>query len=148
MAYFVFIKNSDNLYGTFCRIIENDSELLGLGIGLDIYKSIVVSDADFKSVRNNEKIAIKYDGDNITYSNTPYVFKNKEKLSEHINPIVIKIKDFLDNNPSHPLKNKWQNYYNLLNNFNYNSVNYPLNTSFETYLDSLNLTVLNTLQIP
>jgi hypothetical protein len=148
MAYFVFIKDSDNLYGTFSRIIENDSELLGLGIGLDIYKSIVVSDADFKSVRNNEKIAIKYDGDNITYSNTPYVFKNKEKLLEYVNPIINKIKEFLDNNPLHPLKNKWQNYYNTLNNFNYDSINYPLNGSFETYLDNLNNPVLNTLQLP
>lgn len=148
MAYFIFLKNSDNLEGTIYKIAENQNDLNSLNIVLTDYKIIEDSQSNFNSVRLNNKSILKYSNNSITFADNVVTFSNKEILKQYIYNFNSILKNFLDVNPNHPLFNRWNNYYNQLNTLNLDSITYPLNKSLEQYFNDLGKPFYNILQIP
>ena len=148
MAYFIFNKNSDNLTGDLYKIAENQSDLNYINIEKSLYKIIEDNSINFNSIKNGSKIVEKYNGEVITYLDFISSFKNKQQLESYVSTYKNSIKLFLDNNPNHALFNRWNNYYNQLNNLNLDSINYPLNISLEQYFNDFGQTSYNILQLP
>ena len=148
MNYLIFLKNLDNIEGTIYKIAENQSDLNNLNINQADYKIIQESIDNFNSVKLNKKFAIKYNNNIITYIDQTDFFKNKEDLQKYINEFKNQIKQFTDNNPNHPLLNRWNNYYIQLNNLNLENIIYPFNKSLEQYFVDLGQPSYNILQLP
>jgi hypothetical protein len=148
MSYFIFINNFDNTEGTLYKIAENQSDLNNLNINRPDYKIIQESISNFNDVKLGNKFPNKYNNDIITFINQTTIFKNKDELQTYINEFKNSIKQFTDNNPNHPLFNRWNNYYIQLNNLNLENITYPLNKSLEQYFTDSEQTSLHILQIP
>jgi len=157
MAYFIFLKNSDNIEGTLSKIAENKSDLDNCNITQSDYKIIEDSQENFNLVKLNLKIVSKYNGDTIIYSdidpdisdkNNIIFFKDSILLKEYINGFKKLIKNFLDSNKNHSLYNKWNNYYSQLSNLDISTIQFPMKKTLEQHFQDLNLPSLNTLQLP
>jgi hypothetical protein len=146
MAYFVFIKNADNLDSSLYRIAENQFDLDNLNIIKSDYKIIEDSQENFNAVKFITKHP-KYNGDVISFDSKQNSY-NKNELEVHVNSYKYLIKQFTDNNPNHPLLDRWNSYYTQLNSLNFDSITYPLNKSLEQYFNDLGQTSLNPLQLP
>ena len=148
MSYFIFQNNSDNIEGTLYKISENQSDLDNLNIPQSVYKIIESSQENFNEVKLGKKDVVKYQGENIIFSNIVIYSIDQENLFSVVNRNKLIINQFLNNNKNHPLFNSWQNYYNQLNNLNLSTITYPLNKSLEQYFDDLGQPSYNILQIP
>lgn len=148
MYYFIFLKNSDNVEGTLCKIAENENDLNNLNIIQSDYKIIEDSQENFNAVKFGTKYVSKYNGNVINFITSENLFKKKEDLKSFINQYKIEIKQFTDNNPNSPLFSRWNNYYNQLNNLNIDNINYPLTISLEQYFNDLGQPSFNILQLP
>jgi hypothetical protein len=148
MAYFIFLKNLDNVSGNIYRIAENQSYLNNINITQSDYKIIEDSESNFNLVKLNKKYADKYNNNNIIYLDLTISFNNINQLQNYVNNLKMQIKDFTDNNPNHPLFSLWNNYYNQLNSLNLDGITYPLNKSLEQYFNDLGQPSLNPLQLP
>jgi len=162
MSYFIFSKDLDNIAGSIYKIAESELDLNNLNIHKENYK-ILEDSQNFNLVKYGNKFPEKYNNNTITYIDTEVGFKPKieilkgvetetksakEFLSEYISSYKIKIKNFLNNNPNHQLFNKWNNYYNQLNNLDLNTIPYPLNKSLEQYFNDIGQPSLSPLQLP
>jgi len=150
MAYFIFLKNLDNINNTLYRIAENQSDLNNLNIDQNSYKIIEDSQINFDSVKYGQKYVEKYNNDIISYLDISYEYSfiNKDQLNEYIQNVISEIKQFLKNNLNHPLFSRWNDYCNQLQSLNLDSITYPLNKSLEQYFKDQNLPSLNPLQTP
>lgn len=148
MSYFVFTKNSENEEGSLCKIAENESDLNYLNIVKDAYTILEDTLENFNDVKFGNKAVIKYSNNSVIYDVANIYFYNSWFLTTYINQQKNEIQNFLNNNPNHPLFNRWQNYYNQLNSFNVDSVQYPFQISLEKHFDNLQLTSYCPLQIP
>jgi len=148
MSYFIFVKNQDNIEGTIYKIAQNQNELDNLNIVKSDYKIIEDSESNFNLVKFGNKFPLKYDNNVITYVDIDSFFKNKTILSEHLENIKYLIKNFVINNPSHSLFNRWNDYLTQLNSLNLDNINYPLIIPIEQYLNDLGQPSFNILQIP
>ena len=148
MSYFIFLKNLDNIDGTLYRIAENQADLNNLNITQSTYKIIEDSQFNFNSVKFGTKIPEKYSNDIITYMDQTILFNDKNELQVYVNNVKKQIKEFANNNPNHPLFNRWNDYYNQLNSLNLNTITYPLNKSLEQYFNDLGQPSYNILQLP
>jgi hypothetical protein len=148
MAYFIFLKNYDDKDGSLYKIAENQSDLNNLNIFEEDYKTIEVSQENFNAVKFNLKNILKYNGENITYSDNVPIIKNKTDIESQINFLNEIIQRFLQNNESHTLFNRWNSYLNQLNILNLDSITYPINKSLEQYLNDLGQPSYNILQLP
>ena len=147
MAYFIFVKNLDNISGTLYKIAENENDLNNLNINKNDYKIIEDSQENFNAVKFGTKHPSKYNGDVISFDTQQCLF-NKDQLQGYINNYKNLIKQFTDNNPNHPLLDRWSSYYTQLNSLNLNNINYPLSISLEQYFNDLQQPSFNILQIP
>jgi hypothetical protein len=148
MSYFIFLKNLDNVEGTLYRVAENQSDLNNLNISQHCYKIIEDSQFNFNLIKYGNKIPLKYNNNVITYADVENSDKNKIELSVYLENFKNIINNFLIYNQSHLLFNRWNNYYNQLNNLNLDSITYPLNKSLEQYFDDLGQPSYSILQIP
>jgi hypothetical protein len=149
MAYILFTKNSENQQGTYCKIVENQTDLNQLNDKLSDYTIIEVSETDFNSVKLNQKNIVSYTGNTVNLTNVTSLFETVADLNNYINNnIKPPIKNYLNNNPNHPQFTKWNNYYNQVSNLQTSTITYPLNKSLEQYFNDLGQTSLNTLQVP
>jgi hypothetical protein len=148
MAYFIFVKDMDDVNYTIYRIAANQTDLNNLNIIQSDYKIIEDSEENFNAVKLMTKQALKYNQNNISYIDLNIIFFKKEFLDNYISGVKPLIKSFLDNNPNHPSYGQWNNYYNQLNNVNTSTFNYPFNQSLETYFNNQGQLALNTLQLP
>jgi hypothetical protein len=148
MSYFIFIKNLDNLEGTIYRIAENQSDLNNMNIIQTDYKIIEDSQSNFNLVKFGNKYPNKYNNNIITYADQIYSYTKKEELQPYVDAFKNQIKQFTDNNPNHPLLNRWNVYYIQLNYLNLNNITYPLNKSLEQHFNDSGQSSLNILQIP
>jgi hypothetical protein len=148
MSYFIFLKNLDNVEGTLYRVAENQSDLNNLNISQSCYKIIEDSQYNFNLIKYGDKIPLKYNNDVITYVDGQNLYKNKIELGVYLEYFKNIINNFLIYNQSHLLFNRWNNYYNQLNNLNLDSITYPLNKSLEQYFDDLGQPSYSILQIP
>jgi hypothetical protein len=148
MAYFIFGKNLDNIEGTLFRIAENQSDLNNLNIIDSNYKIIEDSQFSFDTIKFGSKFPEKYNNNIITYIDATILFEKKQVLQNYIDNFKKQIKQFTDNNPSHPLLDRWNNYYNQLNSLNLDNISYPLNKSLEQYFSDLGQPSYNILQLP
>lgn len=158
MAYFIFIKNSEDVQNTLYRIAENEFDLNNLNISQTNYKIIEDSQSNFDAVKYGTKNVLKYNN-NITYEDKITSFEDvikdgllvksgKEYLNDYVLNCKNAINQFLKNNQNHQLFNRWNNYYNQLNSLDLNTVTYPLNTSLEQYFKDQGQESLSTLQLP
>jgi hypothetical protein len=148
MAYFIFLKNLDNLEGSLYRIAENLSDLNNLNINKEDYKIIEDTQENFNLVKLNKKNVVKYSGDTITYEDNNFLIKNKKNIEIEINNNKQLIRQFLENNHNHLLFNRWNSYYNQLNNVNVDSITYPLNKTLQEYFNDLDQPSFHILQLP
>ena len=147
MAYFIFGKNLDDVENTIYKIAENQSDLDNLNLEKNSYKIIEDSQTNFNNVKYGIKLPLKYNNDNITYVDQLISFKDKTNLSLFINNNKNQIIQFLDTNKNHPLFNRWDSYYNQLNNLNLDNILYPLNKSLEQHFNDLGQPSFNILQL-
>lgn len=148
MVYFIFTKNSDNVENTLYKIAENQSDLNNLILDQSSYKIIEDSQNNFDAVKFGTKSISSYNGNTINYVDIDISFPEKKYLMSYMTDYKNKINLFLENNPNHPLFQKWSNYYTQLNNLNLDAINYPINTSLEKYFNNLSQSSLNPLQLP
>lgn len=155
MAYFIFIKNSDNVDGALYRIAENQSDLNNFNFSSSDYKIIEDSQSNFEAVKYGTKAVQKYDGNTITYLNTEIKFSSKKALAEYILSTKTAVSEFLNSNKNHPQFNLWNSYFNQLNSLysqlnllDFTGIDMPMNKSLEQYFKDLNQISLNPLQIP
>ncbi len=149
MAFYIFTKDADNIYGTIYRIAENQFELDNLIPNQDCYKIIEHdSSQDFIDVKNNIKFPSKYNGNIISFETTSFSWPNSETLKKHIDNYKILIQKFLTNNQKSPFYSVWSNYLNQLNSFNTDTLVYPLNMSLEKHFSDTGKLSLNILQLP
>lgn len=148
MAYFILSKNSDDVENTLVKIAENQSDLNNLNLNQNDYKIIEDTQENFNSVKFQNKDVLKYNNNTITYLNINISFFKKSSLSNYIFACSEQIKQFLNNNPNHPLFSRWSNYYSQLNSLNLDNITYPLNKSLEQYFNDLGQPSLNILQLP
>jgi len=148
MAYFIFHKNSENIQGTIYKIAENESDLNNLNIIQSDYKILEDSQVNFNNVKLNIKNADKYNNNLITYVDVNVIFNNLKNIENYIRRFKISIEHFTSNNSNHVLYNRWNSYYNQLNNLDLNSIVYPLNKSLEQYFNDLGQPSYNILQLP
>ena len=146
MAYFVFIKNADNLDSSIYKIAENQFDLDNLNIIKSDYKIIEDSQENFNAVKFGTK-HLKYNGDVISFNSAQCSY-NKGELQVNVNSYKNLIKQFTNNNPNHPLFSRWNDYYNQLNNLNLDNITYPLNKSLEQHFNDLGQPSYNILQLP
>jgi len=147
MSYFIFAKNLENIPGTIYKIAENEFDLNNLNIFQSDYK-IIEDSQNFNDVKYGNKLPLKYNGNTITFINQTISYFLKTELQNYVNNNKSSIKHFLDINPNHQLFNRWNNYFNQLNNLNLDSINYPLNKSLEQYFNDLAQPSYNILQLP
>jgi hypothetical protein len=151
MAYYIFLKNSDNIEGSICKIAETQFDLNNLNINQTDYKIIENTSQNFDDVKTNNVIILKYSGESITFITKESFFK-RTTLTTYINNQLKVIKQFLNNNKNHPLFQKWSDYYNILSNLDVNIIitddSVPLTISLEQYLKNQSKSYLNTLQVP
>ena len=147
MSYFIFLKNLDDIEGTLYKIAENESDLNFLNINKNDYKIIQDTQINFNDVKFGTKFPSKYNGDNIVFS-LQENYLNKINLEQQINNFKKVIKNFTDNNPNHPLLNRWNDYYNQLSSLNLDNIAYPLNKSLEQYFNDIGQPSYNILQVP
>jgi hypothetical protein len=148
MYFFIFSNYLNNVEGTIYKIAENQSDLNNLNIMQSDYKIIEESQSNFDSVKFGNKSIVKYNNNIITFTDQATSFKNKKELQTYIDGFKNQIKQFTDNNPNHLLLNRWNNYYNQLNNLNLDLITYPLNKSLEQYFNDLGQPSFHILQIP
>lgn len=148
MAYFIFNKIDGDLSGCLYRIAENNNDLNNINVNINDYKIIEDNNVSFEDIKLNKKIFNKYINNSMTFLDQSIVFENKKELSDYVDTVKKKIKEFTDNNLNHPLYNNWNNYYNQLNSLNLDNITYPLNKSLEQYFKDLGQISLNTLQLP
>jgi hypothetical protein len=117
MAYFIFTKNLDNIDGTIYRVAENQSDFNNLNITPSVYEVIEDSQSNFILVKFGNKLAVKYNNNIITYIDQIVSFNDKNELQGYVNNFKQLIEQFTKNNPNHPLFNRWNDYYNQLDNF-------------------------------
>jgi hypothetical protein len=165
MAYFIFFKNQDNVEKSLYRIAETQEDLNNL-FNLSYYKVIEVSQNDFDDVKYAKKFIVKYNGDNVTY--TDYVdpngetFVTKKQLNDYLNPFKENINAYLKATPNITINRNGNNYLGLLNNVHVSSIipkdksdidsenvnmQYLIG-SFENYMLNKYGTALNPLQLP
>jgi hypothetical protein len=147
MAYFIFSKNLNDVYGTLCFIVENENNLNNLNINKQDYHIIEVSGENFNSVKLGDKYIERYNGDTITYLDAIQNF-DKNSLKNYIENYRKQIIDFLSLNKNHPDFNKWNSYLNQLLDFQWATFNYPLNKSLEKHFNDLGQPSLHPLQLP
>lgn len=147
MSYFIFLKNLDDIEGTIYKIAENEADLNFLNINKNDYKIIQDTQINFNAVKFSTKSPSKYNGDTIVFS-LQENYLNKINLEQEINNFKKAIKNFTENNPNHPLLNRWNDYYNQLSSLNLDNIAYPLNKSLEQYFNDLGQPSYNILQIP
>jgi hypothetical protein len=148
MAYFIFLKNLENIDGTLYKIAENLNDLNNLKIIEDNYKIIEDNQSNFNNVKYKTKEILKYNNNTIEYIDSVWSFSSKNELLKYINNLKNVIKPFIDNYPSSPVFNIWNSYYNQLNSLDLNSITYPLNKSLEQHFNDLGQPTLNILQLP
>ena len=148
MSYFIFLKNFDNVEGGIYKIAENQSDLNNLNIIQSDYKIIEDSQENFNSVKYRTKAVLKYNNNTIFFDNESKKYDIKDDLKNEIDNFKHSIKQFTDNNPNHPLYNRWNDYYNQLNSLNLNNIIYPLNKSLEQHFNDLGQPSFNILQLP
>lgn len=148
MYYFIFSKNLNNISGTLYKIAENQNDLNNLNIIVSDYKIIQESETNFNNVKYGTKKIISYNNDTISFEENTNSYTNKQKLKEHIDVQKEKITEFLINNKNHLLYDRWNNYYNQLNNLNLDTITFPLNKSLEQHFNDLGQPSLNILQLP
>jgi hypothetical protein len=148
MAYFIFLKNLDNIKGTLYKIAENQSDLNNLNIINSDYKIIEDSQTNFNFIKFGNKSVSKYNNDIITYVDSITSFLKKEDLQMYIDSLKKSIKQFITSNPSHTSFNRWNDYYNQVNSLNLDTITYPLNKSLEQHFNDLGQTSYNILQLP
>jgi hypothetical protein len=147
MSYFIFSNNSDGVEGTLYRIAENESDLNNSHIDKTSYKIIEDSQENFEAVKYNLKNVVKYNDNNIIYSDVSNSH-TKNDLINYVNSFKSSIQAFLKFNEKHSLFNLWNDYYNQLNSLNLDSITYPLNKSLEQYFKDLGQPSLHPLQLP
>jgi hypothetical protein len=148
MAFFIFSKDLDNVEATLYKIAENQSDLDNLNTDQSNYKIIEDSQSNFNLVKLENKVISKYDNNVIIYIDKNTTYENKADLKINIDALQQQIKQFTDNNPNHPLFNRWSSYFTQLNNLNLDSITYPLNKSLEQYFNDLGQPSFNILQLP
>jgi len=164
MAYFIFTKDADNIENTIYKIAENKFDFDNSNVDKNSYKIIEDSQSNFDLVKYGNKFPLKYIDNTIVYDTTEINFSDslftnkngeqiisktaKEFLKKYIEDYKITIKQFLNNNPNHQLFNRWNSYYDQLNNLDLDSIIYPLNKSLDLYFNDLGQPSYNILQIP
>ena len=100
MAYFIFIKNSENIISSLHKIAENQQVLDNIIKNEFQVNYTILEDTqqNFEDVRLSKKIVAKYNNNTINYEITQTIFNKKEDLENYINNFKSQIKSFLDAN--------------------------------------------------
>lgn len=147
MSYLIFQK-MENTTGTLYRIAETQIDLDNLNINKTDYKIIEISNDDFNLVKEGLKGVLKYVNNEVIYEDLQPSIEDIIELENIINNFKYRIKSFTENNSNHLHFNKWNSYYDQLNNLNLNNFTFPLNKSLEQYFKDLGQPYYNILQIP
>jgi hypothetical protein len=99
-------------------------------------------------LKMDNKIVLNYSNNTINFKDVSTSFIQKKDLEYTVNTLKKQIKEFLDNNQNHLLFNRWNTYYNQLNDLNLDNISYPLNKSLEQYFSDLGQPSYNILQLP
>jgi hypothetical protein len=147
MAYLIFRKDLEGQNNSLTHIAENQNDLNNLFLN-DTHKIIEVSNSDFLNIKLIKKLAIKFNGDTVTYSEPlDYTKYNKIGVKINMDSVINDFNNTLKNNPNSYFKDRINNYVSFLKNYNIDNLPDPLPMSLEEYLYNNNQTVLIPLQV-
>jgi uncharacterized protein YktA (UPF0223 family) len=143
---FLIVSQDNQVY----KIAENETDKNNLNCSYPPYKVVSISDSDFNKI----KIHIA----DVNYVNDSFSIVDKienethyssETLQNYHNGLKKNLEQFMQSNSSsHVFYTRVNNYFNLLNTFNYSNIQFPLNSSWETYCEQNSIEFLSPLQIP
>tara|TARA_R110000772_G_scaffold7780_5_gene26156 strand:+ start:296 stop:730 length:435 start_codon:yes stop_codon:yes gene_type:complete len=144
MAYLIFSKTDNSLY----KIAANDTDKNNLNIIDDQYTIKDVTDSEFNSVRNEEKIP-ELSGDTVTFTDLDTSYDNPVELQAWIDNVIKLCDEFVSaTNQANPNYDAINTYNQYLKGFDTTLITYPLNTSWEQYCADNGTVYFNTLQLP
>jgi hypothetical protein len=150
MAIFLFSKDVN--VGSFYKAADNIDELNYYNINLPSFKTITEDNsANYLDFKLGKKIVVGYNGNSVVYEErnfTNFTYENKSQLDDYIKFNIDLINNFLKNNPTNPLYDRWNQYRNQLISFNTESLTYPLYITLEQHFYNNNLITLSPLQLP
>lgn len=147
MAFYIFIKDSEGLTGSVVKTVENINDLNTLNINKNDYHVLEDNVQDFDQIKLNIKFPVKYIQNNVIFEENIVNF-DRLNLKRKIEDDCALIKNFLKSNENHTQFQKWNSYFNQLNNFNLDNITYPLTITLEQYFKNNNQQYFNILQLP
>jgi hypothetical protein len=143
MAYYILFNN----IGQVNKISDSEEEKNILSQIPDIINIETTTEAIFNGLKFETLFATYVNGNVTTTSRDP-IIQNSEAFNQILKANKNAVNDFLTNNPSSPLFNKWNSYKSILNTINSNGVIFPLNENIVSFITNKGNTVPSLLQLP
>ena len=143
MAYYILFNNTGQVY----KISDSEEEKNILSQNLAAVNIVTTTESIFNGLKFETIFAEYVNGNVVTNAITP-VIKTSEAFNQILKAQGQAVNDFLTNNSSSPLFNKWNSYKSILNTLNSNGVNFPLNENMTSFITNKGNTVPSILQLP
>lgn len=143
MAYYILFNDIGQVY----KISDSEEEKNILSQNAAAANVVNTTEAIFNGLKFETIIAEYVNGNVSTNAMTPEI-KTSEAFNQILNAQKNAINDFLANNSSSPLFNKWNSYNSILNTINDNGVNFPLNENLCSFITNKGNTIPSILQLP
>jgi hypothetical protein len=143
MAYYILFNSTGQVY----KISDSEEEKNILSQNLAAVNVVTTTESIFNGLKF-ETIIANYVNNNVVTTPLMPEIKTSEAFNEILKAQKNSVNDFLTNNSSSPLFNKWNSYKSILNTINSNGVNFPLNENLASFITNKGNTVPSILQLP
>jgi hypothetical protein len=143
MAYAIFWN--EELF----RIAEDDTQKNNLNLSFDIYNCQTITSEQFQKLKK-ERATASYINNNVVITDKNVQEQFNRVIVENLHILKIeRLEQFLKNNTSsHPMYSACQNYKQVLESFDYSTVEDNENKTWGEYCDENSIIYLNLKQIP
>jgi len=143
MAYYILFNNIGQVY----KISDSEEEKNILSQNLAAVDVVTTTESIFNGLKFETIVAEYVNNNVVTTTMTPGI-KTSEAFFQILKAQKNSVNDFLTNNPSNPLFNKWNSYLSILNTISSDGVSFPLNENLSSFITNKGNTVPSILQIP
>jgi hypothetical protein len=87
MAYLLFNNNINTDVGSLAKIASTQEDINKFNLKISDYTIVEISSEDFNSINLGQKLVNKYNGENVTFSNSNNL-QSKKTITDGINFII------------------------------------------------------------